>query len=171
VTAVHSSPTQPAARDTLARVQAIADAHRDLPGALLPILHAVQNEIGHVPDGAVPLIAQVLNLSRAEVHGVISFYHHFRTEAPGRHVVQVCRAEACQSVGAMALEAHAKKALGCDYHQTSADNAVTLEPVYCLGNCACGPSIRVDDEIVGRVDAARFDDVIGELRDGPRSTT
>lgn len=164
MTAVHSSPTQPAARDTLARVQAIADAHRDLPGALLPILHAVQNEIGHVPDGAVPLIAQVLNLSRAEVHGVISFYHHFRTEAPGRHVVQVCRAEACQSVGAMALEAHAKKALGCDYHQTSADNAVTLEPVYCLGNCACSPAVMLDDEVYGRMDNQKVAELISEAR-------
>ena len=163
MTAVHSSPTQPAARDTLARVQAIADAHRDLPGALLPILHAVQNEIGHVPDGAVPLIAQVLNLSRAEVHGVISFYHHFRTEAPGRHVVQVCRAEACQSVGAMALEAHAKKALGCDYHQTSADNAVTLEPVFCLGLCACGPAAMVDGKLVGMLTPKKVEKLIDEV--------
>lgn len=164
MTAVHPSPRPPTASDTLTRVQAIAEAHRDLPGALLPILHAVQNEFGYVPQGAVSPIAQVLNLSRAEVHGVINFYHHFRTEAPGRHVVQVCRAEACQSVGAMALEAHAKQALGCGYHETTGDRAVTLEPVYCLGNCACGPSIRVDDEIVGRVDAARFDEVVSELR-------
>jgi formate dehydrogenase subunit gamma len=148
----------------LAHIQAIADAHSALPGALLPLLHAVQDEFGFIPEGAVPVIAKVLNLSRAEVHGVITFYHHFRSEQPGRHVVQVCRAEACRSVGAVALEAHAKQSLGCDYHQTSADNAVTLEPVYCLGNCACGPSIRVGDEIVGRVDAARFDEVVAELR-------
>lgn len=155
----------------MTRIQAIADAHRVLPGALLPLLHAVQDEFGFIPAGAVPIIAKVLNLSRAEVHGVITFYHHFRSEQPGRHVVQVCRAEACRSVGAVALEAHAKKSLGCDYHQTSADNAVTLEPVYCLGNCACGPSIRVGDEIVGRVDAARFDEVVAELRQERRAAS
>lgn len=134
------------------------------PGATLPILHALQDELGHVPDAAVPLIAERLNLSRAEVHGVVTFYHHFRREKPGRHVVQICRAEACQAVGARALEAHAKQALGCDFHHTTADGAVTLEAAYCLGLCASGPAIRVDDEMVARVDAARFDEVIAELR-------
>ena len=160
MTEIHPGP----ADTRLERVQAIAEAHRSLPGALLPLLHAVQNEFGFIPEGAVPVIAEALNLSRAEVHGVISFYHHFRSAAPGRHVIQVCRAEACQSVGAEALENHAKARLGCDYHETSADRAVTLEPVYCLGNCACGPSIRVDDDIVGRVDAVRFDEIVSELR-------
>lgn len=146
------------------RIRAIAEAHRNLPGGLLPLLHAIQDKFGFIPEGATAVIATALNLSRAEVHGVISFYHHFRTEAPGRHVVQVCRAEACQSVGATALEAHVKRRLGCGYYESSADHDVTLEPVYCLGNCACGPSIRVDDEIVGRVDAARFDELLDELR-------
>jgi formate dehydrogenase subunit gamma len=112
----------------------------------------------------VPSIATALNLSRAEVHGAITFYHHFRSTPPGRHVVQVCRAESCQAQGGAALEAHAKHRLGVDFHGTSADGAVTLEAVYCLGNCACSPAIRVDDEIVGRVDAASFDEVIAELR-------
>ena len=134
------------------------------PGPLLEILHAVQNELGCVPSEAVPQLAEALNLSRAEVHGVISFYHHFRTQPPGRHVVQICRAESCQAMGAAALEAHAKASLGIDFHETTADGRVTLEAVYCLGNCACSPAMRVDDDIVGRVDAARFDEVVAELR-------
>lgn len=146
------------------RLQSVVDAHASLPGALLPMLHAIQDEFGHVPDQAVPVIARSLNLSRAEVHGVITFYHHFLSHAPGRHVVQVCRAEACQAVGAVALEAHAKKCLGIDFHETTADGAVTLEAVYCLGNCAVGPSLRIDDDIVGRVTPARFDEIIAELR-------
>ncbi len=145
-------------------LQSVVDAHASLPGALLPMLHAIQDEFGHVPDQAVPVIARSLNLSRAEVHGVITFYHHFRSHAPGRHVVQVCRAEACQAVGAVALEAHAKKCLGIDFHETTADGAVTLEAVYCLGNCAVGPSLRIDDDIVGRVTPEGFDEIIAELR-------
>ena len=146
------------------QLQSLVDRHADLPGALLPMLHAIQDEFGHVSEQAVPVIAKGLNLSRAEVHGVITFYHHFRSHAPGRHVVQVCRAEACQAVGAVALEAHAKKCLGIDFHETTADGAVTLEAVYCLGNCAVGPSLRVDDDIVGRVTPERFDAIVAELR-------
>lgn len=146
------------------QLQSLVDRHADLPGALLPMLHAIQDEFGHVPEQAVPVIARGLNLSRAEVHGVITFYHHFRSHAPGRHVVQVCRAEACQAVGAVALEAHAKKCLGIDFHETTADGAVTLEAVYCLGNCAVGPSLRVNDDIVGRVTPERFDEIVAELR-------
>ena len=159
-----SRPDPDSAATRLARVQSIASAHRCTPGALLPLLHAVQDELGFIPEAGVAIIARELDLSRAEVHGVISFYHHFRLTPPGRHVVQVCRAESCQAMGAEALEAHAKAHLGVDYHETTADGAVTLEAVYCLGNCACSPAIRVDDEIVGRVDAARFDEVIAELR-------
>lgn len=146
------------------QIQSLIDRHAGLPGALLPMLHVIQDEFGHVPEQAVPLIARGLNLSRAEVHGVITFYHHFRSHSPGRHVVQVCRAEACQAVGAVALEAHAKKCLGIDFHETTADGAVTLEAVYCLGNCAVGPSLRVDDDIVGRVTLERFDAIVAELR-------
>ena len=139
-------------------------ANQHQPGNLLLVLHAVQDALGFVPPDAVAMIAFELNLSRAEVHGVVSFYHSFRSEAPGRHVVQLCRAEACQSVGAVALEAHAKKALGVDFHGTTSDGAVTLEPVYCLGNCALGPSLMVDDRLCGRVTAARFDQVVADLR-------
>jgi formate dehydrogenase subunit gamma len=140
---------------------------RELPGALLPILHAVQDALGFVPPDAVALIAKELNLSRAEVHGVVTFYHYFRTHRPGRHVVHLCRAEACQAVGAVALEAHAKKSLGVDFHGTSADGAISLEPVFCLGNCALGPSVMIDDELKGRVSAERFDALMAALRAEP----
>ncbi|WP_168015000.1 formate dehydrogenase subunit gamma [Halomonas salinarum] len=145
-------------------IQAEIDALKHKPGALLPILHAIQDRVGCVPEGAVPIIAESLGQTRAEVHGVISFYHHFRASPPGRHVVQVCRAEACQAVGARTLEAHAKERLGIDYHQTSADREITLEAVYCLGNCACGPSVRVDDQILGRITPEAFDALVDELR-------
>lgn len=144
--------------------QAIIDQLKSKPGALLPILHAIQDRFSYIPEEAVALIAPALKLSRAEVHGVISFYHHFRTQQPGRHVVEICRAEACQAQGARALEAHAKAALGVDYHQTTGDRTVTLEPVYCLGNCACGPSVRVGDDIHAGVDANRFDELVEGLK-------
>lgn len=134
------------------------------PGALLPILHAIQNAIGHIPSDAVPLIAEQLNLSRAEVHGVITYYHHFRQQPAGKHVVQLCRAEACQSVGADALAAHAIAALGCGFHETTPDGAFTLEPVYCLGQCACGPSMMIDDDVHARVNAAKFDRLLQTKR-------
>lgn len=145
-------------------LQVEIDALKHKPGALLPILHAIQDRFGFIPEAAVAQIAESLGQTRAEVHGVISFYHHFRTAPPGRHVVQICRAEACQSVGARALEAHAKECLGIDYHQTTTDREITLEAVYCLGNCACGPSLRIDDEVRGRVTPDTFDAIIDELR-------
>ncbi|MWJ29092.1 formate dehydrogenase subunit gamma [Halomonas sediminis] len=144
-------------------IQTEIDALKHKPGALLPILHAIQDRFGFVPEGAVPIIAESLGQTRTEVHGVISFYHHFRTSPPGRHVLQVCRAEACQSVGGRALEAHAKARLGIDYHQTTTDREITLEAVYCLGNCACGPSIRVGNEVWGRVTPTAFDALVDEL--------
>lgn len=147
-----------------AAVMSAVQAYREMPGHLLPVLHAVQHALGYVPKEAVALIAFELNLSRAEVHGVVSFYHWFRSLKPGRHVMHLCRAEACQSVGAAALEAHAKKTLGVDFHGTTTDGAVTLEPVYCLGNCALGPSLLIDDKLCGRVTPARFDQLVGDLR-------
>ena len=134
--------------------------HASQPGPLLEILHAVQNGLGHVPAAAVPLIADALNLSRAEVHGVVSFYHHFRGERPGTTVVQLCRAEACQSMNARGLEAHATRRLGVPCGETTPDGRVTLEAVYCLGNCACAPSIMVNGELHGRVTPARFDEIV-----------
>jgi formate dehydrogenase subunit gamma len=136
---------------------------QSVPGGLLPLLHAIQGELGYVPESTVPAIATGLNLSRAEVHGVISFYHDFKTHPVGRHRVQICRAEACQSMGSRQLEAHAKQALGIDYHETTADGSISLEPVYCLGNCACSPSVRINDDIVARVDNARFDELVAKL--------
>jgi formate dehydrogenase subunit gamma len=134
--------------------------HRALEGALLPILHAVQDRLGWVPPRTLPLIAYELNLSRAEVHGVVTFYHYFRQHKPGQHVIFLCRAEACQAVGAVALEAHAKRALATEFHGTSADGRYTLEPVYCLGNCASGPSLMIDRELHGRMTPERFDALI-----------
>jgi formate dehydrogenase subunit gamma len=144
----------------LAMVDRIVAGHADQPGALLPILHGIQKELGYIPHEAVPHIAAGLNLSRAEVHGVISFYHYFRQHAPGRHVLQVCRAEACQAVGCEATEAHAKQQLGCDYHGTSSDGNFTLEAAYCLGNCAAGPSVMIDDKLYGRVTPERLDELL-----------
>jgi len=149
---------------TVARVQEIVAAHQGLEGPLLPILHAVQAAFGHVPEAAVPVIAEALNLGRAEVHGVMSFYHDFREAPAGRHVVKLCRAESCQSVGADRVAAHAQARLGVDWHGTTADGAVTLEPVFCLGLCACGPAAMVDGRLIGRVDEARLDAIVAEVR-------
>lgn len=137
-----------------------AEARRE--GALLPVLHAIQAEFGYIPAAAVPLIAGELNLSRAEVHGVISFYHDFRRHPPGRHVLQLCRAEACQSMGADALAARARERLGVDWGDTTRDGAVTLEPVFCLGLCACAPSAMLDGRPVARLDPARLDALLAE---------
>jgi len=137
---------------------------RHMAGALLPVLHGIQDALGYVPPEAVPQIADGLNLSRAEVHGVISFYHHFRDTPPGRHTVYLCRAESCQAMHGRALEAHAKNALGIDFHQTNADGAVTLEPIYCLGNCALSPAVMVDGNVHGRMTSQRLDALIAESR-------
>src|SRR5271167_3788997 len=158
---------EPASTLTAAERSAVLEACsrlKALPGALLPIGHAVQQALGFVPQDAVPVIANQLNLSIAEVHGVLTFYHYFRRERPGRHVVHLCRAEACQALGAVGLEAHAKRTLGIDFHGTTADGAISLEPVYCLGNCALGPSVMIDEELQGRVSAARFDGLMSSVR-------
>ena len=128
-----------------------------LEGPLLPILHAVQAEYGHIPQDALPVIALALNISRAEVHGVMSFYHDFREEPAGRHVLKLCRAEACQAVGANTLADQAKSRLGVEWNGTTANGAVTLEPIFCLGLCACGPAAMLDGKVIGRVDAKRID--------------
>ncbi|MDX1915853.1 MAG: formate dehydrogenase subunit gamma [Methylophilus sp.] len=148
----------------LEKIQAHITAHKDVPGALLPLLHAIQDDIGYIPEDSYPLMAKGLALSVAEVHGVVTFYHHFRTHPAGRHVLQVCRAESCQAMGAEKLEAHIKSTLGIDFHQTTADGAITLEPVYCLGNCACSPAVLVDEELYGRVDSQKIDEIIQEAR-------
>ncbi|MBY0468779.1 MAG: formate dehydrogenase subunit gamma [Burkholderiaceae bacterium] len=154
------SDVRNASKDAAAVVRDIVSRLADEPGALLPILHAVQDALGHVPAAAVPDIAHALNLTRAEVHGVVTYYHHFRSQPPGRCVVQVCRAEACQAMGAEALWAHAQQRLGCTPHTTSADGAWSLEPVYCLGLCASSPAVRMGDELHARVTPQRFDEIV-----------
>lgn len=142
------------------RARVLIAEHVGLEGPLLPVLHAMQEVFGHVPEAAIPLIADALNLSRAEVHGVVTFYHDFRHEPAGRHVLKMCRAEACQSMGGEALVAHAEERLGVPCGHTSADGRVTLEPVYCLGLCATGPSAMIDGQVVGRLDEAKLDTVL-----------
>jgi formate dehydrogenase subunit gamma len=143
-------------------IDRIAARHAGRPGPLLPILHDVQHEFGYVPAEAVPRIAAALNLSRAEVHGVISFYHEFRHAPPGRHVLRLCRAEACQAMGCEQTEAHAKARLGVDYGNTTADGEYTLEAVYCLGNCAAAPSVMLDGRLHGRVTPQRLDAILAK---------
>jgi formate dehydrogenase subunit gamma len=133
-------------------------------GAGLPILHALQATFGYIHAEAVPMIAEALNLTRAEVHGVVSFYHDFRRTPPGRHVLRLCRAEACQSLGADALAGHVRERLGVDWHDTTADGAVTLLPVFCLGLCAIGPSAMLDGAPLGRLDSARIDAALERTR-------
>lgn len=145
-------------------VRQVIASKRSMPGALLPILHDIQDALGYIPPESVPMIADELNLSRAEVHGVITYYHHFRQQPAGTHVVQICRAEACQARGADALAAYAKQALGCDFHQTTPDGAVTLEPVYCLGHCAVGPNIAIGEELHARITPQRFEILINAKR-------
>lgn len=145
----------------------ILDDYARQPGPLLLILHAVQRRLGYVPADVVPYIADRLNLSRAEVHGVVSFYHHFRRAPPGRHVLQVCRAESCQAMGAEHLARHAQARLGVQFHETTSDGEFSLEPVYCLGNCACSPAVMIDEELFGRVSPDRLDALLAE-RGGER---
>lgn len=153
--------------DAHATTRAVLAHRADQPGALLPILHEVQDALGHVPREVVPQIADALNLSRAEVHGVVTYYHHFRSEAPGRHIVQVCRAEACQAMGADALFEHAQQRLGCHAHgghgSTSADGTFTLNPVFCLGLCASSPAVVIDDRLHARMTPQRFDQLVNKL--------
>lgn len=142
------------------------ERHGKRPGPLLPVLHDVQESLGCIPPEAVGPIAQALNLSRAEVHGVITFYHHFRSKPAGNHVVSVCQAEACQSMGAAALTAHAQRTLGCGLHETTADGAFTLEPTYCLGLCAMSPALSIDEDVHARLTPAKFDQLIAAARGG-----
>ncbi len=149
--------------DAMSVVRTALARHANEPGALLPILHDVQDALGCIPPDAVPVIAKELNLSRAEVHGVITYYHHFRSEPVGRTVVQVCRAESCKACGADALIAYAERVLGCALHDTSADGAFTLEPVYCLGMCASSPAIMIGDRVFARVTPEKFDRVVASV--------
>jgi formate dehydrogenase subunit gamma len=156
----------PANDDHAAVVDELIAAHRHRPGALLPLLHAVQQALGHVPADAVPAIAAGLSLSRAEVHGVIGYYHHFRAQPAGRHVVQVCRAESCQACGGDALWDAAQQALGCEGGGTRVDGAVTLEPVYCLGLCAQSPAMQVGDRLHARMTPEKLQRLVAAMEVG-----
>ena len=144
-------------------VTAAVKKYADMAGGLLPLLHEIQANLGHVPKDSVPEIAKGMGLSRAEVHGVISFYHDFHDQPRAQTSIHLCRAEACQAMGSRQLEAHVKERLGIGFGGTTADGRFSLEPVYCLGNCACSPSIRIGDDIFARVDAARFDELLGDI--------
>ena len=146
------------------RADEIIRVNQHLAGAVLPILHALQQEFGYVDREAVPLIAQALNLSRAEVHGIVSFYHDFREAPPGRHVLKLCRAEACQSMGADALAEQARERLRIDWGETTPDGRVTLEPVFCLGLCACAPAAMLDGRVFGALDEARLAALLDQVR-------
>ncbi|MFQ5348025.1 MAG: formate dehydrogenase subunit gamma [Rhodothalassiaceae bacterium] len=152
-----------------AAAQEIIAGHAAEPGGLLEALNALQARFGCIDKALIAPLADAFNLSRAEVHGVISFYHDFRDRPPGRHVVRICQAEACQAMGARGLTAHAKQALGIDLGETGAGEGVTLEPVYCLGNCAAAPAVMIDGAVHGRVDAGRFDALIAACRKGGRA--
>lgn len=152
-----------------AAVAAAIERWAETPGALLPILHQVQEALGYVPPAALEPIAAALHLSRAEVHGVVTFYHDFRTKVPGAHVLKVCRAEACQAVGSRELEAHVATTLsvgapGQAVHGTTQDGQFTVEPIYCLGNCALGPSIQLDGKLYGKVTPKRLDALLANCR-------
>jgi formate dehydrogenase subunit gamma len=148
--------------DQIAALRRIVAQHRDRPGPLLEVLHAVQATLGYVPEGAVPVVAEELNLSRAEVHGVVTFYHFFRRHRPGAHTVSLCQAESCQAMGAESLAQHARERLGIDFHQTTADGRFSLEPIYCLGNCACSPAAMIDGQLHGRLTPEAFDALIAQ---------
>jgi formate dehydrogenase subunit gamma len=145
------------------RANAIITGNRGLEGAALPILHALQAAFGCVPMEAEPMVAAVLNLSRAEIHGIVTFYHEFRRTPPGRHILQVCRAEACQAVGADATGVHFRQTLGVEWHETTPNGGVTLEPVFCLGLCAIGPAALVDGRPIGRLNPAKIDKMLETL--------
>lgn len=154
--------TPPAPSPGEDEIRAIAARHQHREGPLLPILHDLQQAYGCVPASAYAPLAEVLNITRAELHGVVSFYHDFRERPAGRHVLKLCRAEACQSVGGAALAEALLGRLGLDWHGTTANGALTVEPVYCLGLCACGPAAMIDGRVVGRADAARLDAIVAE---------
>jgi formate dehydrogenase subunit gamma len=156
--------TQPASTEIASRTAAVVNDLKGLEGPLLPILHGIQDEFGYVPGESLPVIADLLNLSRAEVHGVVTFYHDYRNHPAGRHVLKLCRAEACQSMGGDALAAKLQQLLGIGFHETTQDGAVTLEPVYCLGLCACAPSAMLDGEVIGRLDAEKIEEIAAEVR-------
>ncbi|MBX3582419.1 MAG: formate dehydrogenase subunit gamma [Rhizobiaceae bacterium] len=155
---------QPAGTEIASRTSAVINEFVGLEGPLLPILHGLQEEFGFVPDESLPVIAKALNISNAEVHGVVTFYHDYRRHPAGRHVLKVCQAEACQSMGSDAVAARIKQLLGIGFHETTKDGSVTLEPIYCLGLCACAPAAMLDGEVIGRLDDDKLEEIAAEVR-------
>ena len=151
-----------------AAIEAIAARLKERPGALMLILHEVQDRFSYVPRESVPIIAHALNFSRAEVHGVVTFYHDFRHQPSGCNVIRLCRAESCQAMGAVALAEHVRGRLGVGFGETTSDGDFTLEAVYCLGNCGCSPAMVINDELYGRVSPARFDELLAERKENRR---
>jgi len=149
----------------LEKISVHIQKYQDKPGALLPLMHAIQDDLGFVPEESYKPISKAYNLSVAEIHGFVTFYHHFRTHLPGKNILQICRAESCQAMGSENLENYCQEKLGIDYHQTTKDNLITLEPVYCLGNCACSPAVMINEEVVGRVNETKIDQIIKEARE------
>lgn len=146
------------------RAQVIIDANKHREGAALPILHALQHAFGCIPEAAIPMVAEALNLSRAEIYGTVTFYHDFRNEPPGRRVLKLCRAESCQAAGGDALAARAEAKLGVAMGETTLDNRVTLEPVYCLGLCHSSPAAMLDKHVFGMLDEAKLDQLVKEAQ-------
>lgn len=160
---------KPAPTASEAKAIAVCGAHGNKPDELLEILHALQHDLGHVPEATLPVIANALNLSRAEVYGVLTFYHDFKREPQGRHTIKICRAEACQSMGTDKLCEHAERKTGASLGTTSKDGKYTIEAVYCLGNCALSPAVMVGEALFGKVDPARFDAILATLeKEGAR---
>lgn len=160
-----ASPQQRAANNDIAgRTIDILNEYKAVEGPLLPVLHAIQEEFGYVPAETLTLIAEALNLSRAEVHGVMTFYHDFRASPTGRHVIRICRAEACQSMDGDRMAEAVQKLLGIGWGETTGDGKITLEPVYCLGLCACAPAAQVDDRLIGRLNEGKAERMIAEAR-------
>ncbi|GAA6188296.1 formate dehydrogenase subunit gamma [Litorivita sp. NS0012-18] len=163
-TAASAAARQPSSQDITEACTAALAAHEGAEGPLLPVLHEVQSRLGYLPQAAYPILAQALNITAAEVHGVASFYHDFRDLPAGRHVLKICRAEACQAVGGRDLEAAAKALFGLEWHETTPDGALTLEPVYCLGLCACGPAALLDGAPMGRVTLETLERIKSEVQ-------
>ena len=150
--------------DHEAVVSAALEKYSSTEGALLPILHEIQDALGYIPPDTIDVIGKGINRSRAEVHGVVSFYHNFRTHKPGRHIIQVCRSEACQAVGALGVIEKLKRTLGIDFHESTSDGQITLEPIYCLGHCACAPALMVNGEPRAKMTPDLVDSLVNELR-------
>lgn len=147
------------------KLQEHIDKYKDLPGGLLPLMHSIQDDIGYIPEESYTLISDSMGLSVAEIHGFVSFYHHFRTKKSGKNIIQVCKAESCQAMNMKNIEEYIKNKLGIDYHEMTSDENFSLEPVYCLGNCACSPSIMINDDVFGKVTEQKIDKLIKDYKE------